>query len=422
MIPDMSTQGEGATRKRTTDRGCLFMALAFFLVGAVFGGFFVARAWRDIRILTVWKPAACTIIDKKLSSTGGSGKSQPSYRPDITFRYEVGGKEYRCTGWDSWALAGFYGGASAAYYGRVLDRYEIGRTYPCWVDPADPTRAVLVRHVRAGYVLAVLPIVLTVLGAIGLWSLLSSTPRRLGIVGKTEARRRSREGRERGSGGKRSWDLQRLPVRLVAESKPGTQSCGALFVALALLFVGGIAGYALWSAAQDGLYPIIPVIFVVVFGGLGLLFLWIAAASGLASHVPETILEISRSTVAPGEEAEIVLVQPGPLRLRSLRVRLTGRQETPAKTGSPDVTVLHDEVVAQLGPATVGRDAPLEHAARFRVPGDARASAAGPPTVKWRLEVWGIPLVWPRFMLTFPIMVAEPAPPAEPDAPQHERA
>jgi hypothetical protein len=422
MIANMASQGGGARRKSTTDRGCLVMALAFFLVGAAFGSFFVARVWRDVRIFTVWKPTTCTIMEKKISSTGGSGNSKPSYRPDITFRYEIGGKEYRCTGWDSWALSGLYGGGSSAYYGRVLDRFEIGRTYPCWYDPTDPTRAVLTRGVRAGYVLAVLPLALTVLGAIGLWSLLSRTPRRLGISGKAEARRRSREGHDRASAGKRPWDVQRLPVRLQAESRPATQSCGALLVAIALLFVGAIAGYALWSAAQDASFPILPAIFVIVFGGLGLLFLWIAAASALASHVPETILEVNRSTLAPGEEAEIILLQPGPLRLRSLRVRLVGREETPAKTGSPDVTALHDELVTEIGPATVGREAPLEHAARFRVPGDARASAAGPPTVRWRLEVWGTPLVWPRFMLTFPIMVAKAAAPVEPGASQHDRA
>jgi hypothetical protein len=317
----------------------------------------------------------------------------------------VAGKEYRCTGWDSWALSGDYGGGSYKYYERVLDRYEIGRTYPCWYDPADPSRAVLVRRVRPLYVLAVLPLVFAGLGAVGVWVSLASPSRRLGADGRTDARRRSKAGHERAAP-QALWDQQRLSVRLQAESKPGEQSCGALFVAVALLFVGGIAGYAAWSDFQDGEWHFLPLLFVVVFGGLGLLFLWIAAASALASHVPETIVEVERSTIAPGDSAAMLVLQPGPVRLRSLRVRLTCREETPEEHGSPRVTTLYDETVAEVGRTSVGPTTPLEHSARLLIPADARPSAAGPPTVRWRLEVWGVPLVWPRFMLTFPIMVS----------------
>ena len=394
---------------RRRQLGCLGMSLAFLAVGVGFGSLFAVRAWRDVRTFTAWRPTTCTIVAKDIRSTGGSGRSRPSYRPDITFRYEVGGKEYRCTGWDSWALSGDYGGGSYQYYERVLDRYEIGRTYPCWVDPGDPSLAVLARRVRPLYILAVMPLALTALGALGLWSLLAGPNRRRGTDGDAEARRLAIDGHDRASS-RATWDRQHLAVRLRAESKPGEQSCGALFVAAALLFVGGIAGFAAWSDFQDGAWHFIPLLFVVVFGGLGLLFLWIAAASGLASHVPETIVEVERSTIAPGGEVAMLVLQPGPLRLRSLRVRLTCREETPEKEGSPRVSVLHDEVVADIGAAIVGGEAPLEHSARLRIPADARPSAGGPPTVKWRLEIWGVPLVWPRFTLVFPIMVEKETP------------
>ena len=105
----------------------------------------------------------------------------------------------------------------------------------------------------------------------------------------------------------------------------------------------------------------------------------------------------------------MLVLQPGPLRVRSLRVRLTCREETPEERGSPHVTALHDEVVAEIGAGVAGRTAPLEHSATLRIPADAKLSAAGPPTVRWRLEVWGVPLVWPRFTLTYPIMVERKA-------------
>ena len=390
--------------KRSRDLGCLVTALAFFAVGALFGSFFAVHAWRDVRVFTVWRPTSCTIVAKELGSSGGSGSSRPSYRPQIAFRYEVRGKEYTCSGWDSWALSGGYGGGSAKYYERVLDRYEIGSTYPCWYDPADPSKAVLVRRLRALYVLAVLPLAFTFLGAVGIFATLAKPNRRRGNAAKAEARARSQAGHQRDT--QAASGIHHLAVRLDPDTKPGTQSCGALFVSMALLFVGAIAGYSAWSEWQDGNVSLFLLMFTAVFGGLGLLFLWIAAASGLASEIPETVAEIERRSIAPGEDVDVMILQPGPLRLRSLRVRLVCKEETPAERGSPDVTVLRDELVSEVGPTTIGRQVPLEYHFRLRIPPDARASRGDPPPrVRWRLEVWCVPKVWPRFMLAFPIMV-----------------
>ncbi|TAM49209.1 MAG: DUF3592 domain-containing protein [Acidobacteria bacterium] len=397
---------------RSGNAGCATAAVAFLAVGLGFGSLFAVRAWRDVRVFTVWKPTTCTILATQLGSTSGSGKSGPSYRPEISFRYEVGGKTFTCTGWDSWALSGDYGGGSAKFYGRVLDRYEVGATSRCWYDPGDPSQAVLVRRIRPLYVLAVLPLAFAVLGAVGLYSALAKPGRRLAAGGRGEPLGRSKAGR-----GHAAWDYRRLAVRLAPETTPGTQSCGAFLAAVALLFVGFIAGYAAWSEWQDGNLRVIPLLFVIVFGGLGLLFLWIAAASAFAARVPATIVEIERRSVAPGESVDALVLQPGPLRLRSLRVRLVGKVETPAESRSPDVTVLSDELVSEVGRTAIGRDVPMEHRFTLRVPADARPSQGGPPRVWWRLEIRGVPLVWPRFMLAFPIMVEGGRSGASPPAP-----
>ena len=418
----MSKQSPAPKAKRGRDVGCLVMAVAFLAVGLGFGGFFASHAWQDLRVFTVWKPTTCTILDKEIRSSSGPGSSRPSYRPAITFRYQVAGREFRCTGWDSWALSSIYGGGSARYYERVLDRFEVGRTYPCWYNPGDPSRAVLERRIRPLYLLAVMPLVFFMLGAVGLYSTLARPTRRLGITGKAEARERSRAGHTQAA--RASWDYPRLAVRLEPDTRPSTQSCMALLASVAMLFVGLIAGYSAWSEWQDGnaslflmlFLMLFLLLFVVVFGGLGLVFLWIAAASSLASRVPETIVEIARRSVAPGEDVEVLILQPGPLRLRSLRIRLVGKVETPAKTGSPVITILSDTLVSEVGPTTIGREGPLEHRFTLRVPQDARPSEGGGGTrVSWRLEVWGVPLVWPRFMLDFPIMVE----PTRPDRATH---
>ncbi len=392
-------------RQKPSDRqpGCLPVALLFVAVGLGFGSIFAVRAWRDVRIFTVWRETTCTILSTDVGSSGGSSSSRPSYRPEITFSFEVGGREYRCTGWDSWALSGDYGGGSAAYYRRVVDRFEIGRSYPCWYDPADPGQAVLVKRIRPLYVLAVLPLAFLTLGAMGLWAVLAKPRSRPGRSGSDAVGRAAAEVDARSE----TMGLyRRLAVRLEPESKPGEQSCAALLVSLALLFVGGISGYAAWSEWQDGNVAVLPLVFLVVFGGLGLVFVWITAAAALASKVPTTILEIERRTVAPGEKVRALLLQPGPLRLQRIRVRLVCREEKRVRSGSPQVTILSDTLVTEVGFATIGKEGPLEHAFTVTVPEDARPSSGDAfEKVKWRLEVWGTPLVWPRFMLAFPITV-----------------
>lgn len=385
------------TAKDSSTRGCLAASLLSLLVGAGFLGLFATRAWRDVRIFTVWERTTCTIVSTDIASSRPS-KGRSSYRPEITFRYRVGRDAYQCTGWDSWALAGDYGGGSYADYQRVLDRYEIGDSYPCWYDPADPSRAVLVRRVRPLYVLAVLPLALVVLGALGIWGTIPPRSRRVPAAAAPDVPDQA---------SKPLWDYQRLPVRLEPDSEPAGQSCGAALLAAALLFVGAIASYAAWSEWQDGKAPIFVGLFVVVFGGLGLLFLYIAAAAALASRVPRTILEVERREIAPGESARAVVVQPGPARLRSVAVKMVCEELTPAKSGSPDVNVLHDEEIAWFGPLAAGRGAPFEATFDVRIPPGAPPSSGNTaPAVRWRLQLWGVPLVWPRFMLSFPIQVS----------------
>ncbi|MEW6338863.1 MAG: DUF3592 domain-containing protein [Acidobacteriota bacterium] len=375
--------------------GCVTMAALFLVVGL--GGLALVgiRAWRDVRVFTVWQPATCTVVEATIGSRRSSSGSRgsTSYRPEITYSYEFGGRPFRCIGWDAWAVWGDYGGGSLAYYQRVLDRFPVGGTFPCWVDPAEPSHAVLVRRIRPLYVLALLPIALTVLGALGLMAALSKPsggPRQPAPEGEHPDDPRI---------------ARRLAVRLEADSDPASQSCGAAVITTALLFVAGIAGYAAWSAWQDGTVAWLPWVFVLVFGGLGLLFLWISVVSAFASRIPRVIVEIDRRSLAPGESAQILVRQPGPVRMRSIALALVGEELTARPKSSPDVRVLHDEVVARCGPATAGPTSPIELQTMLEVPEDAMPSSGADPQVRWRLRVAGVPSVWPRYTLTFPIMV-----------------
>jgi hypothetical protein len=103
-----------------------------------------------------YQTGQCTITAKQLISvqteytppdnpSGGVGNipSMPipitSYKPD--FQYSVrtaNGRQYQAEGYDFRSSSTYQFTAQA-----VLDRYAVGKTYPCWYDPADPSHAIL---------------------------------------------------------------------------------------------------------------------------------------------------------------------------------------------------------------------------------------------------------------------------------------
>jgi hypothetical protein len=170
---------------------------------------------------------------------------------------------------------------------------------------------------------------------------------------------------------------------------------------MALLFMAAIAGYAAWGEWQDGRVPAFMLLFVLVFGGPGLFFLRLSVAAAFASRVPRVIVEVDSRSLRPGERAQVLVRQPGPVRMRSITLGLLGEELTPRPRSSPDVRVLHDQVVALCGSGTEGATSPIELLATLHVPADALPTSGGPPEVRWRLRVLGVPLVWPRYLLTF---------------------
>lgn len=145
---------------RRRSAGCLAL-LIFFLVGGALGGagyFAVLRP--EMEVGRSFVEGRCEILGKVLieeerrkrsSLKSGGSKKRTLYRPEFHIRYEAGGKSHEAR---TWRIVRSSSGSEAAQR-KVLDRFEVGGTYPCWYDPADPSRVVLEKGISMGAVVLV---------------------------------------------------------------------------------------------------------------------------------------------------------------------------------------------------------------------------------------------------------------------------
>jgi Protein of unknown function (DUF3592) len=151
----------------------------FLLMGGAISYLFFVRPVLNVEQARNWPAVACRIISSRVQSH--SGKST-TYSIDILYAYNVDGREYRSNRYD------FMGGSSGGYGGKaeIVSHYPPGATGPCYVNPHDPTEAVLERSLRPTMLVGLFPLVFLFLGAGGLVWVLCGGGRGPKLVAVTE--------------------------------------------------------------------------------------------------------------------------------------------------------------------------------------------------------------------------------------------
>src|SRR3989442_11965981 len=109
-----------------------------------------------------WRQVPCTILSSEVRHHRGDKGT--TYSVDIFYRYYVNAKEYKANRYS------FVTGSSSGYDGKaaVVARYRPGTKALCYVNPADPTEAVLVRSATAEMWFGLLPALFVAVGVGGL--------------------------------------------------------------------------------------------------------------------------------------------------------------------------------------------------------------------------------------------------------------
>ena len=135
----------------------------FLLLGTgTFCGFFVQPATRVFAAQS-WPEVSCRVLSSNVQ-TDSSGSDEPTYRADILYAYTIGDREFRSN------RHSFLGGGSSGREGKaaIVRQFPPEKTTVCFVNPDDPTEAVLDRGLQTEMWFGLIPLVFVAVGALGL--------------------------------------------------------------------------------------------------------------------------------------------------------------------------------------------------------------------------------------------------------------
>jgi hypothetical protein len=205
-------------------------------------------------------------------------------------------------------------------------------------------------------------------------------------------------------------------IRLHRETSIAGQAGCATLLGSILALMGIAAAIVMWNDSQ-GTGKNGWVLYVVGFGFgfVGLLVAGLGIKMFLMTRIPETIVEVETVPVHAGQSFQLTVRQPGPIRLKSLRVNLVCEQITSRRTeraGGPrtnkDRRIIHQANVLDLGESAAGPGEQIVGHATVSVPADVRyADIEGQKAIVWRLEVWGRVRGWADFGHPYIIEVSD---------------
>lgn len=121
--------------------------LIWKILSSMFGLFIMCYLYKTIFFADEYRtlhfvPTQCKVIDKKLNQQqlmNNKQQKQTMYQPLFLVSYTVNNKPYQ--NWTYLINNGFSAGETINE--NIFQRYEIGKSYKCWYDPANPAIAIL---------------------------------------------------------------------------------------------------------------------------------------------------------------------------------------------------------------------------------------------------------------------------------------
>jgi len=206
---------------------------------------------------------------------------------------------------------------------------------------------------------------------------------------------------------------QFLAKRLQRGTSQGCELGGLLLFSL---FWNGIVSVFVWHVVQEwqsGHRPYFLTLFMTPFLLVGVACaLWLIRQLLVAGGVKETLVEIEREPVRPGETVSLRFAQPGPLSLYGLSARLICEEKISYTRGTDtyhESHVCEDRELFQMPAMQVPAGSSWDQTVSLTLPDDAMHSFhAGHNDLVWKIVVKGEIKKWPDFEHAFPFRVVTP--------------
>jgi len=358
--------------------GVLFCGL-FTVVGGVGLYFLTIRTFLKVQDARSWPATPCIVQSSRVKSHDSDDGT--TYSVDILYRYEARGREFRSNRYS------FMGGSSSGHAGKaeIVAQYPPGRQTACFVNPSDPTDAVLVRGFTPVMLVGVVPLVFLLVGVGGLLHFVRSGFKPTPTIPASKP-----------TG----------PVTLKPPVSPVTKLIGTICVAA---FWNGIVSVFVWQAVkswQRGQPEYFLTLFMIPFVLIGLGLIGAVGYFFLALFNPRVRLTVDSFSVPVGGTVNLQWQVSGRITaLRRVAIVLVGREEATYRRGTTTVT---DKEVFTTIPVfeTVNPwDMPSGRARLMIPPGTMHTFRGDNNKILWTLVIHGDIPLWPDVKEEYEITV-----------------
>lgn len=390
--------------------GVAFLGL-FVVVGSVTGFFMSAQPLYRVYVAQGWTPTACEVVSSRIV------RGDDTARPDIVYRYTIGGRQYTANRYNFMP-----GTTSDSTVPAVVAKHAPGTKFECYVDPADPSNAVINRTATIWYSMGLLFFLAFAGIPGGIVVVMMRSRRRAAMARQAAAGAGVGAGMGAGAGasaGAAFADSRFAPAfaPLAADAggpivlKPTTSPLGKLIaITLICLFWNGIVGVFTFLEyrmfVQGDAFGWGMALFLLLFQAVGLALLVAVPYQLLAMANPRPIITLSRGAVPLGGSASFTWELNGAAqRVKALKITLRGSESARYRRGTDTKTDTHVFFSETLVDATHEMNIP-RGSGTIRVPADSMHSFdADNNKVIWQLRVAGEIPRWPNIDETFDIQV-----------------
>ncbi|HEV3137111.1 MAG TPA: DUF3592 domain-containing protein [Pirellulales bacterium] len=375
----------------------------FLAVGCTaFAFMFALLVWPEWRANRQFAETTCVVLEKQVGERPATENEPAMYLPEIRIRYKVEGGVKEETTYD---VTRMYSADKQAVQ-AIVDRFEIGKEYPCWYDPINPDTAVLVRGYSGWlYLLLLIPLSFMAIGGGGLiYTILhwNASAERRALMAQRAAQLDLFEINEPD----RSFPM--VPADANLTNSPGTTLAYRLPIATTAgwTLFAVLAACLLWNAivsifvvmAARGFARGEPdwmlTVFIFPFAVIGLgLIGYLLRQVVITTGVGPTRIEISAHPLAPGQRYDLFLSQAGRLTIQSLEVWLACDEQASYRQGTDTRTEsrrVYQERCFFREAIEIHQGLPFESRCQIQVPlGAMHSFHANHNEVNWKLIVKG---------------------------------